>query len=514
MMVSIDIPPGLNSDDTTFASSPAWVDGSNMRFRNKRAQNIGGFESLILTLLTGVCRSAFPWTDNVNTLNVGFGTHTNLQLYQGGMLYDITPASEFTAGSVDGTGSTGFGTGAYGVGAYGEPSVTDYFPLTWSQDNFGQTGVFNPRNQTLFQWSNDVTAAAVPITNAPAQCIYMLVTPQFEIMALGCSQEADGIFNPKVIRHSDTRGATGWSTDATSSSTSREYPLPGGGRLVAGRVSGQNILAWSDHELWLGTYVGSVTQVWRWDLVGEKCGLIGPGAAVVVGSTAFWISPDRQFYSYTIGGAVQPVACPIREDFADNLADSQGDKIIASSISEFSEIRFDYPDSRDGNENSRYVALCVEGDDVGSWYRGIMARTSMVDAGPSSFPIGTTLTGQIYWHEKGDTDNGVSSDGAPFPWLIESADVYLDENLTMLARSVWPDIAGQIGPISLTVITKLYPQDPNPITWGPFVLQPNQSQVNFKIKGRLFRMRLTGNSTPTNARIGRMTFDAKQCGRR
>jgi hypothetical protein len=51
----------------------------------------GGWQKLTSTLLTGVCRTAFPWRDNAGILNVGFGTHSALQVWQSGGLYTITP---------------------------------------------------------------------------------------------------------------------------------------------------------------------------------------------------------------------------------------------------------------------------------------------------------------------------------------------------------------------------------------------------------------------------------------
>ena len=504
----IDLPPGINSDDTAFAASPAWADGSNMRPRLGKMQTIGGWEGVNATLLGGVCRTVFPWTDNTNTLNLAFGTHQTLQLFQGGAVFNITPTVGFTAGAIDGAGSSGYGTGAYGIGGYGSPSATDYFPLTWSPAAWGQTLLASPRNQTIFQWSNVTATRAVAVVNAPANVTYMLVAPTRQVFALGCNEEVSGVFNPTCIRHSDVGSTTGWSTTTSSASTSREYILPGGGRIVGGRVIGRNLLIWTSDALWLGTYVGQVAQVWRFDKVGSKCGLIGPNAAVVVGSRAFWISSDRQFHSYSLGGSVSPIPCPIREDFANYLAASQGDKIVASSIAEFSEIRFDYPDSRDGYENSRYLALSVEGPDAGSWYLGQMKRTAMVDAGPSSYPCGVTYGGAIYWHEKGN-----SADGGVLPWFIESAFIYFDESTVMLIRSCWPDIGGQIGGYSLTLKTTNYPQG-DIVTTGPFMVAPSDDQVDFKACGRLISMRLEGATAPSYARIGRMTFDVKPRGRR
>lgn len=514
MRISLEMPAGLNSDDTTYASAPAWADMDGYRFRLGRPEIKPGWEAVIATALTGVCRSVFAFTDNDNILSLAFGTHTKLELYQGGALYDITPSSGFTAGEIDGTGSTGYGTGAFGGGAYGSPSTTDYFPLTWSLAALGQTLIASPRNQTIFQWSNNTAAPAVALTNAPDNVTYMIVARDF-VFALGCNEEVSGDFNPLCIRHSDIRGPTGWSTDATSASTSREYVLPGGGRIVAGREVGRSMLVWTNHSLFVGTYVGQLNKIWQFDQVGRNCGLIGPGAAVVLGATAFWISPDRQFHSYTLGGAVEPIVCPIREDFADNLAASQGDKIVASTVAEHGEVRFDYPDSRDGYENSRYVAVAVQGPDAGAWSRGFTSsRTAMVDAGPSTYPCGVTYAGAIYWHERGD-----SADGAALASYIETADTYLDDERSFLARGLWPDVADQVGTLYLTVTTRKYPQtetgdDDPPVVYGPLALAPGADKVDFKLSGRLARVKFSADSSPSRGRLGRMTFDVKLRGRK
>lgn len=684
MDIPIDIPSGLNSDDTTYSAAPAWADGSNMRFREGRPQTIGGWESLTLDLLSGVCRAAMAWTDNnAATLNIAFGTSSNLQVWQGGELVDVTPLGPVTllpadpltvtngsptvtvhqpahglatgqsvslsgalavgritpagiyavtvvdadhytipfasnatvtktlgaaplsvqlgspfvtvtetahgisdgtsvafsgavavggvtpngtfpirvvdantysftftssatstaagggssvvaavpatggggnvvavrqltlpAGSVNGTGTSGYGTGAWNVGAFGQPSAADYFPRTWSLAAWGQKLLASPRAGGLYEWSNNLAQAALAVPSAPATVTQILVSPQRQVFALGCTQE-NGTWNPLCLRHSGIGDETLWATDASSSSTAREYVLPGGGRIVGGKFVGRYLLVWTTQSLFLGTYVGQIGQVWRFDKVGAGCGLIGPNAAAVLDQAAFWISPDFQFHTYSPGGLVAPVACPIRNDFSDNLAASQADKIIASTIAGFSEIRWDYPDARDGTEVSRYVVLAAAGPDIGKWYRGIPqfgvtpARTAMFDAGPAQSPIGVTAAGNAYWHERGH-----SADGQALPWFITSADVYLDENKALLVREAWPDIAvDQLGPVTLTIASRLYPQGPQEL-FAPITLAPGQQLVDFKASGRLFQLTYSGYSLPSYARIGRMVFDAKPRGRR
>lgn len=601
--IPIDIPGGLNSDDTSYSSAPSWVDGCNVRFSAGRPQTIGGWSSLTLSLLTGVCRAALGWTDNTGQLNLAFGTHSNLHLWQGGTLYDITPygppallganplavatgtpvvtvshpghgfangssvqiagaaaiggitpngifvitsvtANTYTynftsnatstvaagggslvvdvpqtvlpAGAVDGTGEDGFGTGAFGVGNFGSPSTSDYFPRTWSLAPWGQFLLASPRNGGLYKWSGALPGQAVAVTQAPAQITQIGVSPQRQVFAFGCTQE-NGVYNPLAIRHCSIADETSWTTDITSGSTAREYILPGGGRIVGHLFIGRQLLVWTSHGLFLGTYVGAINQVWRFDKVAEKCGLAGPNAAAALGSTAVWLGPDRQFRSYSPGGAVMPVVCKIRKDFADNIAPSQGDKVIASSLGERSEIRWDYPDQRDGtNENSRYLALAIDGDDAGSWYRGYplqgvtSARTALIDAGPADHPIGVTAAGNVYWHEQAD-----SADGGQLPWQITSGDIYLDINQASLVTEIWPDIAAdQLGPVQLTILSRDRPDDVRS-AFGPYAIGVGQAVVDpGKISGRIWQMTYSGFSAPSYARIGRATVKAKPRGRR
>lgn len=600
MLVPLDVPAGLQSDDTTFGAAPAWSDASNVRFRLGRPQTVGGWESVTSNTLTGVCRAVLSWTDNSNTPQLAFGTHSALQVWvNDATIYTVTPygpvsvlgtdplattnlsttvtvthtahglatndvviisgatttngidaaningsrtitvtsanAYTFTAGAADaasstgsgggsavrivpqvvlpsgainGAGSAGYGTGTYGGGGYGTASSDAYYPRTWSLAAWGQKLLASPRGGALYIWENVTATRAIAVANCPPVINAMLVTPQFQVMALGCTQE-NGVYGPKTIRHCAVRDETTWTTLASSASTAREYALPGGGFLVGGKVCGKNLLVWSNHELWLGTYVGQINQVWRFDKVGDKCGLIGPNAAAVFGSMAVWLSPDLKFYSYALGGSVQPVTCPIQEDFEENVAAAQGAKVVASTNAKFDEVRFDYPDARDGVENSRYVAVCINGPDAGSWTRGEMARTAMVDAGPSLYPCGVTYGGNIYWHEKGS-----SADGGALDWFIETADTYLDENRTSLIRKIFPDInTDQQGAVMMTIYTRNFQQG-EVTTNGPYTIAAGQDEVDVIATGRLARFRFYGSSAPAYARLGRPLIDVKPRGKR
>jgi hypothetical protein len=45
-------------------------------------------------------------------------------------------------------------------------------------------------------------------------------------------------------------------------------------------------------------------------------------------------------------------------------------------------------------------------------------------------------------------------------------------------------------------------------------MSPSQDKQDFKATGRLYRIKFSGNSAPSYARIGRITFDVKLRGKK
>jgi len=143
----------------------------------------------------------------------------------------------------------------------------------------------------------------------------------------------------------------------------------------------------------------------------------------------------------------------------------------------------------------------------GAWYRGVMARAAFVDAGPSDYPLGVDPDGHAYWHELGQSANG-----GVLSWFLETADTYLDENLTMMCRGLWPDMADQVGPVQLSFVTQLKPQDQNPRSFGPYAMAVGDAKVDVRASGRLFKVRFSGNSAPSYVRLGKLSFDLVTAG--
>ena len=590
--------PGFVSDDTVFSTPGRWRTGSMVRFFEANWQTIGGWESLTLDILPGVCRKVHGWSgffNGVSGLTIAFGQHDHLHAWNGGLLSDITPVLAtpvtlganpiattntlttvvvtdtahdlqvgdpvslsgasavatvtingnwtvsavttntwsfvagsaanatttgggsvvirtatrgFVPGQIDGTGGDGYSTGAYGVGAYSEPSTADYFPLTWSLDDFETGDLYaNPRHQTIYRWQQDQAVKAAPLANAPAICDFMLIVPQRQVMALACTVDG-GAYDPLNIRWSDIEAPTVWSDSPTNNAGS--YVLAGGGRLVSGVVLGDYVVLWTDSGCYLGTYIGDPGETWRFTQLGRNCGIIGPLAyAVGAGNaqTVMWISPDSQFWSYSLGGAPAAVDCPMRKEFSDNLALGQNDKIAGGTITQFQEVKWFYADQRDGTglEISRDITLSKDG-----WCHGQLARTAFVDAPPSvPTPVGVTYGGNIYWQESGN-----AADGAMLTGFIESTDFYIQEGeASLLINGIWPNFKDQTGPLSLTIYAREYPQATERVH-GPFVLAPGQSKKSFRLSGRILRVRWDFSSVPAYVRNGKQEFDVSPIGSR
>lgn len=506
-MTPLTLPPGIVSDNTTFDATGRWSDANHVRFVEGRPETRGGWTKAYASALTGVCRGAYGWTDNVATRNLAFGTTSKLYVFRNSLLYDITPAGLDT-GLPDAIARPGYGEGGYGLGPYGGGPLANAYPRTWSMANYGENLIACPRGGKIYQWPRDILEVATEVSGAPDYNIGIVVTPQRQLIACGTTEEVSGEFNAMCIRGTDIQDITDWTT--ASDNNAFEHILEGGGQIVAGKIVGDYLVIWTDTGLHLGQYLGLPGQTYKFDYIASDCGLAGPLAGTVADGIAYWLTPDLQFYSWYPGSLPQPIFCPISEDFADNIDLLQIDKVVASAVSEFGEIMWFFPDERDGDENSRYVCFSVsESRNAGQpvWSRGQQARTAFIDSGPQRYPVGVDASGYIYWHE-----NGNDADGAAMSWFIESNAFYIGngERRTVL-RGCWPDFKAQQGNITMTVSSRDWPQS-TAQTEKTVTLSTATMKSDFMCEGRLFTLKFSASAAPTFARFGKPLFDAKAGG--
>lgn len=324
------------------------------------------------------------------------------------------------------------------------------------------------------------------------------------VIAYGCNEEATNTFNPRAIRWCDFEDLTDWATLSTNNAG--EYILEGSGAIIGVKETAYGAFIWTTNEVWFQEFLGAPDQTYQFTRLGTNCGLIGPNACVVFEGSAFWMSPDGGFWACPAGGTPTRLSTPVEQDVRNNLAFVQQAKVHAASVSQYREIWFFYPDSRDGNENSRYVSLQL---DEMAWSGGQLARTAFCDAGAGPSPVGVDDSGNVFYHERGNSANG-----DVISWSIESGDVYVDESdRYMMFKNIRPDVEEQRGLALLTIITKAYPQG-DETTHGPYSLTVGRDKVDFRASGRIARLKFEGSASPARFRLGRINMELDRRGTR
>lgn len=323
-------------------------------------------------------------------------------------------------------------------------------------------------------------------------------------VAYGCNEELSDDINPRAIRWCDFEDLTDWTT--ASDNNAGEYILEGSGAIVSVKETAFGAFIWTTNEIWFQTFLGAPDQTYEFNRLGTNCGLIGPNGCMVFEGSAFWMSPDGGYWTCPAGGSPTRLTSPLEQEVRDNLAFVQQAKVFGSTISQFREVKWFYPDSRDGNENSRYVSLQL---DDGAWSAGQLARTAFIDSGAGPSPLAVDDSGNVFYHER-----GTSANGGAISWSLESGDVYVDESdRVLMFKNVRPDIEDQQGLANMTIITKKYPQG-DETTHGPYALTAGRDKVDFRASGRIARVKFSGEAAPCRFRLGRVNVELGRRGRR
>ena len=82
---------GIHRESTQYAEQGSWYDGNRVRFRDKKPENIRGWEVKTSGTLAGTGRDILTWQDNNTQKHLATGTEKFLYEYDNGVTYDITP---------------------------------------------------------------------------------------------------------------------------------------------------------------------------------------------------------------------------------------------------------------------------------------------------------------------------------------------------------------------------------------------------------------------------------------
>lgn len=83
--------PGINRDQTNYATEGGWFACDKIRFRSGFPEKIGGWVVQTFTPYSGAARAIFPWNTSTGQQITAIGTNEKIYLNVGSSLIDITP---------------------------------------------------------------------------------------------------------------------------------------------------------------------------------------------------------------------------------------------------------------------------------------------------------------------------------------------------------------------------------------------------------------------------------------
>lgn len=522
-LVPLSLPPGIFRNGTDYQSRGRWHDAHLVRFYSGAIEPVGGWRvaqsdaGADIAALIGVPRGAISWRGLNDKTYIAIGTTQRLYVIVQGTLYDITPTG-FVAGHADTTSSSGqYGAGAYGAGAYGVGPISNTLDEadTWQLDSFGDYLVaVSTSDNTPYVWAGDPSVRATVIdisasTGGSHTAAALVATPEKFLFALGTS-------NQRRVTWANQGEYATWGPLVTNSAGS--WDLQSDGRIMAGQRTKNETLIWTDVDAHAARYVGGLA-VYRFDQIGDKCGLISRRAKAIVDSTAFWMGGNN-FFMYD--GNVRAIPSDVRDYVFSDFNFTQAAKVWAMSVSEFGEVWWYYP-SAASLECDRYVVYNYL---EGHWTTGQLPRTAGVDAGASQYPIMCDAQGKVYEHEILHTRAAVAinqpgaellaEDGSQLFLQTEQTPPYLEsgpveigggDTLMSLQRLV-PD-ERTLGDVRAFIFSALYPTSPE-TEHGPFELA---NPTSVRINARQVRLRLE-QVRARDWRVGVLRFGVRPSARR
>jgi len=399
------------------------------------------------------------------TSTTGFTTSGSILIDQETINYSGVTATTFTGCTrgVSGTGSGAATTHANGAAVvqstsftgWGSPAATSIGVQLrlWSQSNFGEDLIFNPRGGALYYWANSASAStfdraqllgpsATVVTKAgslsvdaycPSVANFVTVSDASRfVLAFGCNDAVAGSLtqNPMFIAWSDQENFSVWYPQATNQAGS--YQLSHGSQIVTAIQTRQEILVLTDSAIYSMQYLGP-PYVWGFQLMGDNISIVSPNAIVTVNNVTYWMGADK-FYMYT--GRVETLPCALRQYVYDDINLTQSFQFFGGTNEGYNEVWWFYC-SANSNTVDRYV---IFNHLERTWYYGTLARSYWLDSPLRATPMAVGYGGQLIYHENGN-DDGTTSPASPIEAYVQSSDFDIGDghNFGFITRII-PDV--------------------------------------------------------------------------
>ena len=441
-------------------------------------------------------------------------------------------AYQVTVGLDTALTGNGWNAGFYGRGTWNSSSNLSVQGATlriWSHDNFGEDLILNARDAGIFYWdrTNGTSTRAVALSSlassnlAPTIAKKVLVSDRDRhIIAFGCDGELSiGTQDPLLIRFGSQESLTDWQSLATN--TAGELRIGSGSEIVTAIETRQQVLVFTDESLHAMQFLGP-PFTFGISVISENITIAGPLSAIAVEDMVFWMG-KQEFYVY--GGGVQRLPCTVRDYIFTDFNILQSEKVTAGTNTSFSEVWWFYP-SANSQENDKYVIYNYQQK---IWYYGNLARTVWLDRGIESNPVAAGTDHYLYQHESG-LDDGSTEPASAIASYVESSqfDIGDGDQFSFINRIIpdltFRDSTANSPKATFTLQTRNFPggeylqSDIKDITRSEAatssVVEQFTNQVNLRLRGRSFAVKVASSDTGVTWRLGSPRLDVKPDGRR
>jgi hypothetical protein len=408
----------------------------------------------------------------------------------------------------------------------------------WSQANYGQDLVINPRGGALYLWkvnasptvydravllSSTSPAPYTTDTSCPSIANIVAVSDASRfVIAFGCNDYGETVLDPLLVRWSDQENYAVWAPSPTTQAGS--YRLSTGSAIVAQLQTRQEILVWTDAALYSMQYLGP-PFVWGFQIMGANTSIAGPNAVATASNITYWMGLDK-FYMYS--GRVETLYCPLRQYIFGDINLQQQYQFFASTNEGFNEIWWFYC-SANSTAIDRYV---IYNHLEKIWSYGNLARTAWVDSALRDYPTAAGYNGQLIYHEDG-VDDGTTNPPTAITSYVQSADFDIGEGHNYgLVWRVIPDVTFDGSNVNEPSVTFTMKPRQNPgaeygVSSTPEVISGRnyQTQRNYvvqkftqivyvRVRGRQMAFRISSNGLGVQWQLGVPALDIRPDGRR
>jgi hypothetical protein len=408
----------------------------------------------------------------------------------------------------------------------------------WSQTNYGQDLIINPRGGALYLWAVNAnpliydragllssTSSGIYQTDSGCPSIANAVTVSDSsrfVIAFGCNDYGSATLDPLLVRWSDQEDYATWTPAATNQAGS--YRLSTGSSIVAHQQTRQEILVWTDAAIYSMQYLGA-PFVWGFQVLGYNTSIAGPNAAATASNITYWMGLDK-FYMYS--GRVETLYCPLRQYIFGDINLQQQYQFFAGTNEGYNEIWWFYC-SANSTVVDRYV---IYNHLERIWSYGNLSRTAWLDTPLRDFPSAAGYGGNLIYHENG-VDDGATNPPSPISSYIQCADFNIGDgqNYGFVWRMI-PDITFDGSYVNNPQVTFTLRPRQNPganysAAATPTVTstQNYQGQRNYtvqqftqivytRIRGRQMAFKVSSDGLGVNWQLGVPAIDIRPDGRR